>query len=387
MPVLILLRHGQSTWNLENRFTGEVDVDLSELGEAEAGKAGLLLKNYPIDEAFTSVLKRAIHTLDIVLKIIGRTIPVTQSAALNERHYGDLQGLNKAETEQKFGAEQVLSWRRSYDAVPPNGESLKNTYDRVVPYYQQAIEPRLKAGKNILIVAHGNSLRALMMYLEEIDGKAIAEVNIATGIPRVYQFQPRTAPGRGSLPVKSNFPSKPVNLARYFDLGVTLRFRNRLTFAWQQCCCHVKTKKMKKIIMIALLVLAGNLGIAQAQKPAVVLSHKAGWHKIGETTVSFEKERDEIFVVGANRFSAIQFKVLNEPIDLTDLEVYYDSGDKQDIAVNMTLQPKAESRVIELNGGERTLKRVVLVYKTLPNHNDKKAHVEIWGLKNNPDRK
>lgn len=188
MPLLILLRHGQSAWNLENRFTGETDVELSPLGEEEAKQAGILLKNYLINEAFTSVLKRAIHTLEIVLKETGKNIPVFKSAALNERNYGDLQGLNKTETQQKYGAAQVLIWRRSFDIKPPNGESLKDTYDRVVPYYKKEIEPDLKANKNILIVAHGNSLRALMMYLENLGATEIAEVNIATGVPRVYEY-------------------------------------------------------------------------------------------------------------------------------------------------------------------------------------------------------
>ena len=189
MPVLILLRHGQSLWNLENRFTGLTDIDLTPQGEKEAENAGLLLKNYPIDIAYTSVLKRAISSLNIILKEIGKEdIPVIQSAALNERNYGDLQGLNKTETARKYGDAQVLLWRRSYETAPPNGESLKNTYDRVVPYYQKEIEPQLRLDKNILIVAHGNSLRALMMYLENISPQEIAEVNIETGIPRLYAF-------------------------------------------------------------------------------------------------------------------------------------------------------------------------------------------------------
>ncbi len=189
MSILIIVRHGQSTWNLENRFTGEVDVDLTPLGKEEAKKAGQLLKPYKIDQAFTSVLKRAIRSLEIILKEIDSlSIPITQSAALNERNYGDLQGLNKSETEQKYGAQQVLQWRRSFDVAPPNGESLKDTYDRVIPFYQNEIEPKLKAGKNILIVAHGNSLRALMKYLEHISNENIANINLATGSPRLYEL-------------------------------------------------------------------------------------------------------------------------------------------------------------------------------------------------------
>ena len=189
MSLLIIVRHGQSAWNLENRFTGETDVDLTPLGEEEASNAGKLIKAYRIDEAFTSVLKRAIETLDIILKETNNTnIPINKSSALNERNYGDLQGLNKAETEQKYGAAQVQIWRRSYEVQPPGGESLKDTYNRVIPYYEKEVVPELKAGKNILIVAHGNSLRALMMYLEHISPVAIAEVNLATGAPRLYEF-------------------------------------------------------------------------------------------------------------------------------------------------------------------------------------------------------
>lgn len=189
MSILIIVRHGQSTWNLENRFTGEVDVDLTPLGEEEAKKAGQQLKPYRIDEAFTSVLKRAIRSLDIILKETNRTqISITRSAALNERNYGDLQGLNKSETEQKYGEQQVLEWRRSFEVAPPHGESLKDTYERVIPFYQKEIEPKLKAGKNILIVAHGNSLRALMKYLEHITNEEIVNINLATGLPRVYEL-------------------------------------------------------------------------------------------------------------------------------------------------------------------------------------------------------
>ena len=188
MPSLILLRHGQSTWNFENKFTGEVDVDLTTLGKQEAMFAGVLLENYIIDMAFTSVLKRAVHTLAIILNELGINIPVKRSAALNERNYGDLQGLDKAETAKKYGEDKVLLWRRSYDTAPPNGESLKDTYNRVIPYYKAEIEPQLRTDKNILIVAHGNSLRALMMYLDDISETDIAEVNIATCIPRVYEF-------------------------------------------------------------------------------------------------------------------------------------------------------------------------------------------------------
>ncbi len=189
MPSLFIVRHGQSVWNLENRFTGWADVELTPKGEEEARQAGQLLKAYPIDAAYTSVLKRAIHTLALICEVIDKPdLPITRNAALNERNYGDLQGLNKAETAQKYGADQVLTWRRSYAIRPPNGESLEDTYHRVIPYYQQTIEPQLTVGKNILIAAHGNSLRALMMYLEHISPAAIEHIDLPTGVPRHYQL-------------------------------------------------------------------------------------------------------------------------------------------------------------------------------------------------------
>jgi 2,3-bisphosphoglycerate-dependent phosphoglycerate mutase len=189
MPFLIIVRHGQSQWNLENRFTGEVDVELSPLGEEEAKEAGKLVRPYTFDLAFTSVLKRANDTLDIILKETGRTnVPVIKSPALNERNYGDLQGLNKKEVEKQYGEEQFLLWRRSFEVAPPHGESLKDTYRRVIPYYEKEIVPRLREGKNILIVAHGNSLRALMMYLENISPEEIPDVSLPTGVPRAYEF-------------------------------------------------------------------------------------------------------------------------------------------------------------------------------------------------------
>jgi len=187
MPVLMLVRHGQSQWNLENRFTGWIDIDLSEQGVREAREAGKKLKGYKFDVAFTSDLIRAQRTLDIILDIIGRdNIPVYKDKALNERMYGDLQGLNKDETRQKYGAEQVKLWRRSFDVAPPNGESLKNTAERVIPYYEKYIVPELKAGKNVLVSAHGNSLRALLMYLENLTKEQIVETEIPTGFPRKY---------------------------------------------------------------------------------------------------------------------------------------------------------------------------------------------------------
>lgn len=184
---LVLVRHGQSQWNLENRFTGWVDIDLTEAGQEEARKAGESLKVYQFDQAFTSALKRAQETLRIILETTGQTdLPVTRDQALNERFYGDLQGLNKEETAQKFGAEQVHLWRRSYDVQPPGGESLKDTAERVLPYYREHIVPLLLDGKSVLVVAHGNSLRALVMVLENLSEEEITQLNIPTGVPMRY---------------------------------------------------------------------------------------------------------------------------------------------------------------------------------------------------------
>lgn len=188
MSILVIVRHGQSEWNLKNLFTGWADVELTITGEHEAEYAGIVLKSYHFDIAYTSVLKRAIHTLSIILDQLGIEIPIIKDKALNERNYGDLQGLNKAEVGEKYGAHQLMAWRRSYTEVPPGGESLENTYQRVIRYYQQEIAPKLKDGKNVLIVAHGNSLRALMMYLEKITPEDIAHVDLATGAPRLYEF-------------------------------------------------------------------------------------------------------------------------------------------------------------------------------------------------------
>ncbi len=189
MTTLVLVRHGESQWNLENRFTGWIDVPLTEKGREEARKAGEKLKAIKFDKAYTSVLIRANETLDIILKEIGQTkIPIEKDQALNERHYGDLQGLNKAETAKKFGEEQVHIWRRSYDIAPPNGESLKDTAARTLPYFEKKIIPDLKAGKNILIAAHGNSLRSIVMYLDKLTKEQVLELNLGTGIPIVYEF-------------------------------------------------------------------------------------------------------------------------------------------------------------------------------------------------------
>lgn len=189
MPKLVIVRHGQSQWNLENKFTGWIDIDLSPKGVEEAMQAAEKLKDYKFDMAFTSDLIRAQRTLDIILRNTGmEDIPVEKNQALNERMYGDLQGLNKDECRQKFGEEQVKIWRRSYDIPPPNGESLKDTADRVLPYYHSKIEPELKNGKDIIISAHGNSLRALIMYLEGLSKEEILQTEIPTGSPKEYIF-------------------------------------------------------------------------------------------------------------------------------------------------------------------------------------------------------
>jgi 2,3-bisphosphoglycerate-dependent phosphoglycerate mutase len=192
MGTLVLLRHGESQWNLENRFTGWVDVPLSPKGEEEARQAGEKLKAAGIrfDLAFTSVLQRAIRTMEIVLEILGQsTIPIEKDQALNERHYGDLQGLDKAETAQKFGDEQVHIWRRSYDIAPPGGESLKDTAARTLPYYEAKIFPLVKAGKTVLVAAHGNSLRSLVMHLDHLTPEQVLELNLGTGVPIVYELE------------------------------------------------------------------------------------------------------------------------------------------------------------------------------------------------------
>ena len=216
---LVLVRHGESIWNKENLFTGWTDVDLSETGEKEAADAGrtLLEQGYDFDLCYTSYLKRAIHTLDHILEEMDRCwLPVVKTWKLNERHYGALQGLNKSETALKYGEEQVKIWRRSFDIAPPFleetdprnpalqeqyrqeksqsgdilplGESLKDTIERVVPYYNDVILKSMKEGKRVLVAAHGNSIRALVQYFENLKPEELVDVNIPTGIPLVYEF-------------------------------------------------------------------------------------------------------------------------------------------------------------------------------------------------------
>ena len=224
MNKLVLLRHGQSTWNLENRFTGWTDVSLTEKGKKEAKEAGRLLKSekFTFDIVHTSLLKRANRTMQICLKELGQEqIPIHYSWRLNERHYGALQGLNKAETAKKYGDEQVHIWRRSYSTPPPElsydderhprfdnrysdldpeklpvAECLQDTVDRFLPYWDNAIRPDIKKGKRVLIVAHGNSLRALVKYLDKISDKDILGLNIPTGAPLVYELDSNLDPNK-----------------------------------------------------------------------------------------------------------------------------------------------------------------------------------------------
>jgi 2,3-bisphosphoglycerate-dependent phosphoglycerate mutase len=188
---LVLVRHGQSEWNLKNLFTGWEDPGLTELGVAEARAAGLRLKSRGLvfDRAFTSVLSRAQHTLQIILQELGQTaVPTVRDKALNERHYGDLTGLNKADAALRWGKEQVHQWRRSYDVAPPGGESLKDTLARVLPYYMREIQPLVLGGQTVIIVAHGNSLRALIMAIEGLGPEQILSRELPTGMPIVYEL-------------------------------------------------------------------------------------------------------------------------------------------------------------------------------------------------------
>jgi 2,3-bisphosphoglycerate-dependent phosphoglycerate mutase len=189
--LLVLVRHGQSEWNLKNLFTGWKDVDLTEQGVEEARTAGRKLKAEGIqfDVAFTSSLKRAQRTLDLILDELGqKNLPITRDQALNERDYGDLVGLNKDDARKKWGDEQVLQWRRSYDVPPPGGESLKDTVARALPYFVQEILPRVLRGERTLVAAHGNSLRALIMVLERLTPEQILKRELGTGVPIIYRL-------------------------------------------------------------------------------------------------------------------------------------------------------------------------------------------------------
>jgi len=189
---LILVRHGESEWNLKNLFTGWRNPDLTEkgIGEARAAGQALKAKGFSFDTTFTSALKRAQHTLDLILEEMGiENVTIVRNQALNERDYGDLSGLNKDDARKKWGEEQVLIWRRSYDVPPPGGESLKDTAERTLPYYKAQIEPRVAAGETILVAAHGNSLRALVMAIEGLTPAEILKREIATGEPTVYELK------------------------------------------------------------------------------------------------------------------------------------------------------------------------------------------------------
>lgn len=236
MYKLVLVRHGQSTWNLANRFTGWTDVDLTEQGYAEAHEAGKLLREdgYDFDVAYTSVLKRAIKTLTVIQEEMDREwLPVIRAWQLNERHYGALQGLNKSETAEKYGEAQVKIWRRSYDVPPPAleldderhpkfdrryatltpeqlpaTESLKITLDRVLPYWHSTLAPEIKSGKRLLIAAHGNSIRAMLKYLDNISEDEITELNIPTGLPLVYELD------ADLKPIKNYYLGDPAEAAK-----------------------------------------------------------------------------------------------------------------------------------------------------------------------------
>jgi len=239
MHTLVLVRHGQSQWNLENRFTGWTDVPLSPLGESEAlaGAKALIDAGLTFDLCFTSYLKRAVKTLDIILEAMDLMwLPVTKSWKLNERHYGSLQGLNKAEMTEKFGEKQVFEWRRSYDVRPPALENddprhprfdpryaaltpqelpavecLKDTVARVMPYWHEVLAPTIKSGKRVLVAAHGNSLRALVKYLDGISDEAIASLNIPTGVPLVYELSDDLKP------VGHHYLGDPDEIARQIE--------------------------------------------------------------------------------------------------------------------------------------------------------------------------
>jgi 2,3-bisphosphoglycerate-dependent phosphoglycerate mutase len=188
MPKLVLIRHGQSIWNLENRFTGWVDVPLSAQGIEEAKAAAKKLTSYKFDVAYTSSLRRAQRTLDVILETLSWDLPVIRDQALNERFYGDLQGLNKDECREQYGPDQVKIWRRSYDIPPPNGESLKDTAARTLPFFERCIMGDIRQGKSVLVAAHGNSNRSIVMKLDKLTGEQVVELELATGVPLVYDI-------------------------------------------------------------------------------------------------------------------------------------------------------------------------------------------------------
>ncbi|MSR67263.1 2,3-diphosphoglycerate-dependent phosphoglycerate mutase [Candidatus Peribacteria bacterium] len=190
MSTLVLIRHGQSQWNLENRFTGWTDVALTERGREDALRTADVLRDVRFDLAFTSRLQRASVTLDIILKALKQqTLPMVADSALNERHYGDLQGLNKAETAAKYGQEKVLQWRRSYDIPPPNGESIADTAKRALPFFRYTILPLVQSGKNVIVTASGNSLRPIIQFLDQLDDETTAAMEVGLCTPFIYTFE------------------------------------------------------------------------------------------------------------------------------------------------------------------------------------------------------
>ena len=188
MPKLVLIRHGQSLWNLENRFTGWVDVPLTEAGREEARKAARQISSMRFEVAYTSALSRAQETLRIILEENEWNTPVIRDQALNERHYGDLQGMNKDDMRKAYGEEQVHIWRRSYDVPPPNGEALKDTAARTLPFFERCIMGDIRQGKNVLVVAHGNSNRSIVMKLDNLTGEEVVKLELGTGVPVVYEL-------------------------------------------------------------------------------------------------------------------------------------------------------------------------------------------------------
>ena len=204
MSKLIILRHGESEWNKLNLFTGWEDVNLTDQGKVEAKLAAFAIQNLRVDvnHAYTSALKRASKTLEIVLYVLKKDIPIISDQALNERNYGSLTGMNKDEARNKWGDEQVKLWRRSYDIAPENGESLKDTCNRTIPYFKKNILPKLHDGENVIITAHGNSLRSIIMHVEDLSEEAIVNVEITTGIPIVYEYEDKKIIKKTELFVK-----------------------------------------------------------------------------------------------------------------------------------------------------------------------------------------
>ena len=204
MSKLIILRHGESEWNKLNLFTGWEDVSLTDQGKIEAKLAAFAIQNLKVDvnHAYTSALKRASKTLEIVLYVLKKNIPIISDKALNERNYGSLTGMNKDDARNKWGDEQVKLWRRSYDIAPENGESLKDTCNRTIPYFKKNILPKLHDGENVIITAHGNSLRSIIMHVEGLSEEAIVKVEITTGIPIVYEYENKKVIKKTELFVK-----------------------------------------------------------------------------------------------------------------------------------------------------------------------------------------